>query len=753
MKTITYPALVAVLSLTFSAHAFIYETPDEFSMGVDYNNDAVMDLVLVDRATGQITAGFGQVDGSFAWQEAQTSGVLNVAAATFGIIQDGSATQLMLTERTLNRAQGLTAGSSTPLVVKLPGFGPTMIIAVSQISDLANTTAGMITSVSGYLQQVQTGVGQFGLPEFTWQIEGGQTDLTARGTSGRSSVGIATTWPGAHGNDLGLNDLFIWREDHPNSLESRLRIAGKYDGGQAPDPEEPRIESRATLSIPGAAADYVIEQNGSGDATAHWLFTWNRSGTSAQSYAVTLSLIPVIGTVTTHVMPQGIDSVILIKRPAAPPQVAFSLDHGSVVKIYNFDGTNLTLHDTIAPSNGRRASGLVPWKTNDANGGFTLLERDGTTGPTTHTTRYARDGIGHYAPVGTDALPHLSKLARSNVFLWQGEPMVRQDAVLVGQRRAGDWTSSVTASLNTTQATAESFVSSTQGLANPAPSAVGDVPENASHVSGNQASSSLSIFSYDPAIGSITDVRVNYSPAAGRYAGEILSGNTPTLNVTLSFQGGYTSKLLYRVNGGAWQILLVNAETATKTLSISGDTVIESMSYVSPSPFGGGIGGGIGGGLGGPAPGFSRIFRAAYSVGPAPIPPTSGTDANGNGLMDEWESLLNINNPTGDDDGDGQSNFAEHNVGTDPRDATQFFTPPASLPVLSLTIEPSASGPCICARWPTDDPSVRLESSTRLGGGTWSPPNTGTVIEGNQFVFRRLPTPGENARFFRLARY
>ena len=716
---------LATLCVATFARAFIYETPDEFSMELDFNGDGTKDLVLVDRANGQVTSGYGQTDGTFAWQEPKTSGVIGVAAVTFGNKINGTDNDIFLTAPNLNRAQYVRANLDTPKVQALIGVEHTMIIAVPEIPDEFIPSSGMLCSARAYTQ-----------PFFGAFVEGEQTMLSSLSFTNRKGPGIMTNWHGAHGNDLGLGHHYLWREDDPNGLESRVRLVKIVQGVSFPIFIETHVASIATQGITGAGADYVIEHSGSADTTEFWLFTWNRDGTSAHFHPVSLGASPSIGVQADFAMPLGIDSIVLIKRPSAAPQVAITLDHGALVKIYNFDGNSLTFDQNVTPENGRRASGIVPWKTGETGGGFTLLSREGSSGPSTHSTRYGRDANGNYQPLGTDALPKLSKLARSNVFLWQGEPMVQVDAQLKALRRAGDWTTSVSQSVDLVNATTESFVSSTQGLANPSMKTVGDSLFSADYVSGNQASASLSVFAYEAAVGAPSNNSIDFKPSPGRFQGA-------ALDVTLSWTGRF-QRVLYRTNGGAWQIGAEPSFIAANSfiVHLTTDTVVEAMllSSITDGP--------------GQPPG-SMIFKAAYGLGPSPIPPNQGIDGNGNGLIDEWEKLFGVTNPTADDDGDGQSNFAEHNAGTDAHDATKFYTPPASLPVLNIGVAPSGeAGYCICARWSTDDPSVRLEYSTTLGlGANWLPVVNDITVEGSEYVFRTLPIPGEQARFFRLARY
>jgi hypothetical protein len=48
-------------------------------------------------------------------------------------------------------------------------------------------------------------------------------------------------------------------------------------------------------------------------------------------------------------------------------------------------------------------------------------------------------------------------------------------------------------------------------------------------------------------------------------------------------------------------------------------------------------------------------------------------DSNGNGLPDAWEAAYGISDPSGDADGDGQSNLKEYLAGTNPTNAASML--------------------------------------------------------------------------------
>jgi hypothetical protein len=92
------------------------------------------------------------------------------------------------------------------------------------------------------------------------------------------------------------------------------------------------------------------------------------------------------------------------------------------------------------------------------------------------------------------------------------------------------------------------------------------------------------------------------------------------------------------------------------------------------------------------------------------------SDSNGNGLADSWQAAHAIDDPDGDADGDGVSNYAEFIAGTDPHDRTKC------LQILSLR-KNSDGYPEITWNSEQDGSTplrlYRLQRCTNLAAGVW----------------------------------
>lgn len=722
MKTSLTLFISSALLLTTPLHA-VQETPDEIILTGDFTNDGHADLIIVQRSTGSFRVGSGDAAGALTWAGSRDSGVPDVSAALLENMTLTSGMELLITNETLNDGVALTHGNEDWTKAMLKGAGHTLLAP-----GLPNPFGGTTAAIIGTQASPARGIGLGGDPPTPNRVY--HQNLSS--TFGFEPDG--PTFPGVprHGEKIigsAAGHQIMWKEIDPaNPLSSSLRVVTAANGGFGIE-----ITSAVVATLGGTSPDFVVAPSSPG-STGQWVFFWNRGTTTLKFRHLLTDPDTTFTSQLSFTQPQAIDVVSLITRPAATPLVAVSLDQGASVRIYEFDGTNLTLKQSLTPEGGRNASGLVPWGNAD---GFAMLTRTGTSGPTTHVTRYSPDGSGNYQPIGTDALSTVNLKPAANVFTWSGEPMVDPSTRLMSRRRAGDWTSAVTNFMGpTVNATTETFVSTSSGLANPTTVGAGNLPSGAMYVSGNQTSSVMSVFTDEgPAIAPALNLEI--SPPPGRY-------DTTSLKVTISVKGSFgIVQGYYKIGNGAWIFML---EGLSGNQSFSFD-LTESATIQSFAEYNTGFG-----------PAFKTAMEsAAYTLGTRPaVTPRTTLDANGNGIGDEWERLFNINDPTADDDSDGQSNFAEFNAGTDPRDATNFYTTPPTLPELSIGVEPDGSGGnCICARWSATDPSVRVESSPTLGlGAVWTPVNFGTVrTSGLTRIFSTVPSPGENARFFRLARY
>jgi len=726
MKTFT-TLIACLLSGAAFLHAGTQETPDEITITGDFTQDSLPDLMIIDRASGQVRVGEGDIAGQFTWLEPRDSGVEDVSAAVFGNFGGDSFSELVLTSRTVNRGIVLNHAESWTSSVSLSGAGHSMLVDLPTIG------------LPGTAGRVLTGSVTNPPPQFIFGPPSGPNKVEVDNLSGTFAfappLNYSPAWQPVHGTRL-VNNFsgykpVLWREVNPaDPAQSLLRLVSITQGEFSQS-----LGELDTATLNGTNADYVVENVSDAD---YWVFTWRRGSTDFTYQPLTMDFSGPIPNVGFYAHPNPkvtfgtaltVDFVNLITRGAQPPLVAVSEDNGSVVKLYSFDGTALTLEQNVFPQNGQRAAGLVPWG-NAA--GFALLTRAGITGPSTKVTRYATDGNGQYQPLGTDSLAGLAKLASANVFLWQGEPMVNPAVKLVSLRRASDWTSTVTHA-GSVVATAENFASTSAGLGNPQTKSVGTAPFDVTHSSGNQAASNMSVFAFDKPLDPVAGVQAPLiTPAAGRYTG-------PTVLATVKPRGfsGFTR---YRVNGGTWARIFNDGGSGV-TLSLTTTTILEAYGE-GFGTFGATV--------------KTPIVTVLYTLGASPTSPTRGVDGDGNGLIDEWEKLFGITDPTGDRDSDGQSNFAEFNAGTDPLSASSFHTPPPTLPPLRIGVVPTGPGTfCICANWSATDPSVRLEYSQTLGpSATWLPvPPADLSTDNLQRLFTTVPTPGERARFFRLARY
>ena len=109
-----------------------YHTPEEIQGFGDFNGDTFLDVVTVDRATGQFRIGQGQADGSLVWQAARPSGCANTSDLAVGQVRSAGLLDLVFTSPFANQIFLIdpNAAFSRPEQVTPNGLGPTVISAV-----------------------------------------------------------------------------------------------------------------------------------------------------------------------------------------------------------------------------------------------------------------------------------------------------------------------------------------------------------------------------------------------------------------------------------------------------------------------------------------------------------------------------------------------------------------------------------------------------------------------------------------------
>ena len=366
------------------------------------------------------------------------------------------------------------------------------------------------------------------------------------------------------------------------------------------------------------------------------------------------------------------------------------------------------------------------------------------TGPGgTLTPRAAIAGpLDFIAPVGTDSLlgvrgnlwqrfntantgtlgisnignfPRPSAASRiSNVVYLTGEPFVDPAAVAAGSQRARDWTTTAAGGPSSWSVTALQQLSGGLSVAGTAVALT--APAQASHALVNQFRPDISVRSLEgsagPALGD-----VDIQPPAGTYP-PLAPGARFTLTFAPTTPG---EQVFYRLDGaGPWTL---HQPDAPPFLTAAGSVEAYAQGESRRSP----------------------IRSAAYTFANAPLLSVGGlTDADGDGMSDQWEKTFALTDPNADADGDGLTNLAEFLGGSDPL----IGVPAAPLVLQSATIN---GGTALRLEWPAADTSIVLEQSSNLA--SWSPVTSGIVTVGAMKRYDvPIAPPAVPSGYFRLRR-
>lgn len=381
-----------------------------------------------------------------------------------------------------------------------------------------------------------------------------------------------------------------------------------------------------------------------GSPTLHWIRT-----TSSSSAAVT----------NTYTASAGVESLIPVNQGAAHGVWAL-LDSGSQMQLLQFDGTGFSVTQTLdAPAGQRWTGGMVP----PGGSRMLMLQGPAASGRSTSWERFDVQGDGTYTSESQGVLPGLVFPSPAHVFAFSGEPFVDPDAVLTDSRRVDDWTLG-TGELPVSLAMIgqkETYGGESTGLGARAAFNAGTAAVGSTWMMANQYAADTSVFALSPTMLTPGEPEVTILPES-THEELPLGAQSPPAVRTFSFES--TGAVYYRTSATDNFSFYnpTNPDPQFSFSSVPASTTVEFYAAIGSKR--------------------SRLGRATYTFGAVdPITAPSSTDADSNGLADEWERWYGLTDPNGDPDGDGINNITEQNAGSDPLDGGE------SLAALDYTLE------------------------------------------------------------------
>ncbi|HEY8241157.1 MAG TPA: hypothetical protein VIH35_06915, partial [Kiritimatiellia bacterium] len=602
-----------------------------------FDTNALPDLVVVDKVTGQYRAGLQQAGGDYAWNDARGSGVTNVTGFSLGRLFTNSLDGLAFTAPAFNRVNALPVDGQ-PVAYNIPTIGPNLVV-VYELDDTGNNTNRDDLFVATRLNSPPDTNGYT-----LYRLTPTQTTQWDNASAGAPLV---------RGNKVRLGTV-----EYPAMIAAgpnRLDILATISSLMFPT-------AQATNLPTGCVWTY-----GTFTGTADRVFLFYVPGTSNLQTRLLNGADP--GPYTfldgTNFQFAAAISQVIVLETGGVARLLIIFNDGASAAVYSFDGLNApALVQTINPVAGDRftlAAGLP-------GGEFVMLR--GPTGKRTSESvqRYANAGTTN-GPSGS--LPALKPFGdTANVLVFAGEPLANPDAILVDSRAAGDWSSSPSNLPGTIQVMAETFGSTTGGLGGAQSVALGESPTNATHALANQVGNEFSVFSYSLARGA-SSPDVNLAPPSG------VVDDSVTVTLTASDP---SASLYYRDDGGAWQ----SYASPLVYTGLAPGAVVSVDAYASLAS--------------GPK---SPIRTATYSFNTNDLtPPVAGGDSEEDLLYDPWQDYFGVEDGNDDEDGDGYSNREEMFAGTDPQDSESHpASPPADVMEPLLTISRGGTNSQLLVRW------------------------------------------------------
>ena len=587
-----------------------YHTPEEIQGFGDFNGDTFLDVVTVDRATGQFRIGQGQAEGSLVWQAARPSGCANTSDLAVGQVRSAGRLDLVFTSPFANQIFLIdpNAAFSRPEQVTPNGLGPTVISAVD-LNQTGNdpTLDDLITFTAWNSPPNEDTLNLF---------------LSLPGS-------IAVSGDVKTGDPIHHTARVLLKTGFAENF-STSQLVGGTTTFRILDSQIAGFPVKTSLAGLPADVDYVSAPFLGG---ANFQFLFFEPGTAGLLYSNSDPATGALSAVAARTV--GLDPIrsVHVINDGTNFQFVVIYNDGEYANIYALNASGLpVLEGSLNPPAGKLLKGILGSSARN----FHLLH--GASGQSSSVSvHYSHSGS--WTAQGATPMPGVGAAAGiSNVFLYDKEPLVNPDAKLIETIQVPDWTSAlVIDGGGNVSVMTETFSTPTGGLGGGSMVALGTKPTGATFGLTNQNFDEVALTSGEGNLGLIP-VQISITPSAGTYSRYI----TPELTVPST--AGIDA--YYRFDTSeAWTTFALGSDTITPP----GNTLTPfSIFYYAEDTATGQR---------------SPIYRADYSFSGEP----GSLDSDGDGVPDHVELNAGLDPLLGaDSDEDGLSDLDELLYGSDP---------------------------------------------------------------------------------------
>jgi len=498
----------------FALGATVHETPTEFIGSGDFNGDGIPDIMVLDKATGNVRVGYQSSGNALTWSPALFTGTELVSGCGVGRFLQSGQDVLAVTAQTLNGIPiedvSQTNSISNPYLVTPNGIGPHALAGFANpvsgfdslfvASAFNNAPAEQIESVIFFPGPLLSYSGLYGESGSFERPNGVVVDTN----SAALVAGIARATNG--------DALHLWQFTNQASIAasiSNLPAGSDYAFGTFNNESLPRF----WLYVPGQTniAIYSLATNGTG---------------------INFSAATVFG------CDEPVQRVFVLSRTNDDTAL---IQFGDGIQGARLPGGVPTLGPKYSNGGGAagKVTGLVP-----LNGGNFVLLMAPTGALSSFSAQVLNYNGASFTLISSNNLPPLTTSSnRADVWLFQSEPFVNAEPGFISSLNAPDWSGNLSGLPGSVLVRVETDSGTAAGLSNPTTNNLGAPPAGTAFGLPDQYRDDVSLFTYTaPHPAQFVDTTI--SPAPGIYDG--------TITVSFTKQHSFDT-IFYRLDTAAWQ--------------------------------------------------------------------------------------------------------------------------------------------------------------------------------------------------------